>query len=63
MFFRKTERKRHSVCAILTIGTLAAIGAVTVAKSGKQMLNEATKKVKSFFNKGGCTCADESEEM
>lgn len=55
MFFRKTERKKHGVGVILTVGALAAIGAVTVTKCGKQMLNDAMCKVKGFFKKeSGC---------
>ena len=56
MFLRKTERKRHSVCVILTIGALAAVGAITVTRSGKQILREATSKIKGFFKKDSCEC-------
>ncbi len=51
MFFRKTERKRHSIGAILTVGALAAIGALSITRCGKQMLNDAMCKVKGFFKK------------
>ena len=57
MFFRKTERKRHSVCAILTIGALATIGAITVFKNGKQMLANAGCKIKGIFGKNECASA------
>lgn len=57
MIYRKNERKRHNVCAILTIGALAAIGAISIAKSGKEMLNCACNKVKCFFKKeSSCAC-------
>ena len=62
MFFRKTERKRHSACVILTIGALATIGAISVVKDGKQMINELGKKVKSFLKKDGCECPTIHEE-
>lgn len=63
MFFRKTERKKHSACVILTVGALAAIGAISITKCGKQMLNEACCKVKSFFKKEkSCMCPTECEE-
>ena len=61
MFFRRTERKKHSTCVILTIGALAAIGAVTVTRCGKQMFNEAVCKVKNFFSKEKCVCPAENE--
>ena len=62
MIYRKNERKRHSVCAILTIGALAAIGAISIAKSGKAMLNCACKKTKAFFKKESTCPVCECEE-
>ena len=61
MLFRKTERKRHSTCVILTVGALAAIGAVTVARCGKEMLNDTVCKVKGFFSREKCMCREEGE--
>lgn len=61
MFFRKTERKKHSACAILAVGALAAIGAVSITRCGKQMINEMMCKVKGFFKKEQCMCSAESE--
>ncbi len=51
MFFRKSERKRRGIGAILTIGALAAIGAVNITRSGKKAVNNAVTKVKDFFMK------------
>ena len=51
MFFGKTERKKHTAPVILTVGALAAIGAVSITRSGKQMLKNAKDKVMGFFNK------------
>ena len=51
MFFRKTERKSHSMGAILLVGALAAVGAVTVVKCGKQIANDAMTKMKGFLKK------------
>ena len=62
MFFRKTERKKHSACVILTVGALAAIGAISVTRCGKQMLNDAMYKVKSFLKKKSCICPTDSQE-
>ena len=62
MFFKKTERKKHSACVILTIGALAAIGAVSITKSGKQMISELGTKMKRFFKKEGCECPTLNED-
>ena len=51
MFFRKSERKRRGIGAILTIGALAAVGAVNITRSGKRAVNNAMTKVKDFFMK------------
>ena len=61
MFFRKTERKKHSVGVILTIGALAAIGAVTVTNCSKQIVNDMVRKVKTMFKKEDCSCPIEKE--
>ena len=55
MLLRKTDRKKHTAPVILTVGALAAIGAVSITKSGKQMLKNATNRVKGFFNKSDMT--------
>ncbi len=62
MFFKKSERKKFSTCAILTIGALAAIGAASVTKCGKQVLSEMKCKVMNFFKKDSCTCPSEKSE-
>ena len=51
MFFRKTERKKHSVTTFLIIGALATIGAMTLAKNGKEIVRSAGCKVMGFFKK------------
>ena len=51
MLSRKSERKKYTAPVILTVGALAAIGAVSITRSGKQMMKNAVTKVKSFFNK------------
>ena len=61
MFFRKTERKKHSIGAILAIGALAAIGAATVVKCSKQAVNDMACKVKTLFNKERCDCPGQEE--
>ncbi len=61
LFFRKTERKKHSVCAILTVGALATIGAITVMKNGKQILKTAGCKIKGMLGKGDCCSSPMSQ--
>lgn len=56
MFFKKTERKKHSIPIILTIGALAAIGAVSITKCGKDMMNCMLDKMKCLFKKGKEAC-------
>ena len=56
MFFRKCEKKKHSIPIILTIGALAAIGAVSITRCGKDMMNCACDKMKSLFKKGKDAC-------
>lgn len=57
MFFRKCEKKKHSsIPIILTIGALAAVGAVSITKCGKDMMNCAWDKMKSLFKKGKDAC-------
>lgn len=62
MFFRKNERKSRGTCVILAIGALAAIGAVSITRTGKQMLNEACCKVKGFFAKTKSMCPTDTED-
>ena len=61
MFFRKTERKSRGTCVILAIGALAAIGAVSITRTGKQILGELRDKVKGAFSKTKCMCPADSE--
>ena len=52
MYYRRNGRKKYSCCVILAIGALAAVGAVTVTKSGKKIMSEALTKAKGLINKG-----------
>ncbi|MBO7303599.1 MAG: hypothetical protein J6V09_00045 [Clostridia bacterium] len=58
MLFKKSERKKHGIGAILAVGALAAVGAVSITKCGKRMIGDAVCKVKSFFQKKECPCED-----
>lgn len=61
MFYRKNERKPHSARVILTVGALAAVGAISIFKCGKQMAGEALCKVKQFFKSEKAVCQAKSE--
>lgn len=62
MLFRKNERKSRGTCVILTFGALAAIGAFTVAKSGKDAVCKARDSVKKILFKSKCTAPVERED-
>ena len=62
MFFRKTERKRYGACFILAVGALATVGAITVVRCGKQMVDDAGCKIKNWLNKDKCMCQTEDGE-
>lgn len=61
MFFGKTERKKHTAPVILTVGALAAIGAVSITRSGKRMIKNTADKIKGFFNKEMPKMMDETK--
>ena len=60
MIFGKSERKKHTAPVILTIGALAAIGAVSITRSGKQMLKNTVTAAKNLFNKETSKMMDEN---
>ena len=62
MLFGKTERKRHSAKFVLAVGALAAVGAISLVKSGKQMFNDACGKIKLFSKKNECSCPIDKDE-
>ena len=61
MLFGKSERKKHTAPVILTIGALAAIGAVSITRSGKQMIKNTVSKAKSLFNKEMSKMVDDNK--
>lgn len=58
MFFKKTERKKHSAACILAIGALAAIGALSITRRGKSMVRDAKNKMKNLLGKCECNSSD-----
>lgn len=61
MIFGKSERKKHTAPVILTIGALAAIGAVSITRSGKQMVKNTVTAAKNLFNKETSKMMDENK--
>ena len=58
MFFRKCEKKKHtSAKFILLVGALAAVGAFSITRKGKDFMCMAKEKITSFFKKDSrCEC-------
>ena len=61
MLFGKSERKKHTAPVILTVGALAAIGAISITRSGKQMVKNTVAKAKNLFNKEISKMTDENK--
>lgn len=62
MFFKKSERKKHGIGAILTVGALAAVGVVSITRCGKRIFDDTVCKLKSFFTKKECPSGDGQDE-
>lgn len=45
----KGEKKKRGAKGAITVGALAAVGAISIFKKGKKMICSAGKKIKSFF--------------
>ena len=57
MFFKKCEKKKSSAKLILIVGALAAVGAFSITRKGKDLISAAKCKVSGFFKKdSGCDC-------
>ena len=63
MFFRKNERKSHSARVILTVGALAAVGAISIYNCGKQMAGDVICKLKGFLKGGKQTSLEKTEDV
>ncbi len=61
MFFGKCEKKKHSATLILTVGALAAIGAMSITKCGKQMMQCMKQKITDIFNKEKAMCDKQNQ--
>ena len=61
MFFGRCERKKYNAGLILAVSALAAVGAVTVMKCGKQMMGELVKKAKCALKSCECDCGCEKD--
>ena len=49
MFSKKCGKKKYGLYAVLMIGALAAVGAVSIKNCGKNALDTMLKKMKKFF--------------
>jgi hypothetical protein len=61
MFFRKCEKKKHtSAKLILVVGALAAVGAFSITRKGRDLMCAAKEKITSLFKKEDCKCDNKS---
>lgn len=51
MFCSKNDAKKRGNWAVLAVGALAAIGAISITRCGKQMVTGAICKMKKLFSK------------
>ena len=52
--FGKGEKKKRSAKGALTVGALAAVGAISIFKKSKGMIKNAGKRVMDFFRGNKC---------
>ena len=65
MFFKKQEKKKLNPWAVIVIGGLATVGAVSIFNMGRDFITEKGSAIKSFFEKKikPCECgASEDSE-
>ncbi len=60
MLFGKSEKKRWHPALVIAIGTLAAIGGITVVERGKCMMMAVKNKLSCMMN-GGDDCSSECD--
>ncbi len=58
MFFKKSEKKSHGALLVLTVGALAAVGAMSITRCGKQMMHCMCAKIKGALGKEHLMCSD-----
>ena len=60
MLMKKSGRKKCATCVILTVGALAAVGAMAVSNKGKQLMSGFKDKMKTMLSKAGMSdcCGD-----
>ena len=49
MLFKKSEPKRHSLTTVLTVTSLAAVGAYSIGCCGKKLIKGVFEKMKGLF--------------
>ncbi len=63
MFFKRSEKRSHGATLVLMVGALAAIGAISVTRCGKQMMHCMCQKVTGMFNKEKAMCRSQMQNM
>ncbi len=51
MLMKKSGRKKAGICVILTVGALAAVGALAITKKGKEMMCMMKDKMMQMADK------------
>lgn len=51
MMFGKSEKKRGTLSSVLMVGALAVVGAASITKKGKKLVNNFVNKCKNMVNK------------
>ena len=65
MFFRKSEPRGPSACTVLVVGTLVAVGAVTLVTRGRELYENMMCKAKDIASVAkavSCNCASSADE-
>ena len=61
MFFKRPEKRRISPICIIVVGGLAAVGAISLFGSCRDMVCEKGRAIASIFKRGDskkCTCQE-----
>lgn len=61
MLFHRNERKRSNLALYLTVGALAAIGAIGLTRKGKRCICQIGDKIRNKLSMCGiCSCSQDS---
>ena len=64
MFFRRQEKKRVSPLGVIIVGGLAAVGAISLVSSCRDMLCEKGRAIAAMFKRGDSKkcCVSEADQ-